>query len=127
MRIDLAVPRHRPLSLTPLIDVIFLLLLFFMLSSTFMRFAEVEVTGGTASAGAAAEAPDVLIRIDGGDWQVNGVSAGVEEAVTELKRLQEQGAARAVLLVRGEVTSQELVTAIERIRGETTLSLTVAR
>ncbi|WP_159585996.1 biopolymer transporter ExbD [Chelativorans xinjiangense] len=127
MRIDLAAARRRPLPLTPLIDVIFLLLLFFMLSSTFVRFAEVEVTGGAASAGTAAEAPDVLIRLDGGDWQVNGVSAGADEAVTELKRLQERGAARAVLLVRGEVTSQELVTAIERIRGETTLDLTVAR
>ena len=32
--------------MTSLIDVIFLLLLFFMLSSTFSRFAEVEISAG---------------------------------------------------------------------------------
>jgi biopolymer transport protein ExbD len=44
-------------TLTPLIDVIFLLLLFFMLSSTFTRFAEVPLTnagGGVADRAAAA-------------------------------------------------------------------------
>ncbi|WP_367714863.1 biopolymer transporter ExbD [Nitratireductor sp. GISD-1A_MAKvit] len=41
-----AVRRRKPLSLTSLIDVIFLLLLFFMLSSTFTRFASVEISGG---------------------------------------------------------------------------------
>ncbi|MFQ6550451.1 biopolymer transporter ExbD [Aestuariibius sp. 2305UL40-4] len=46
--------RRRPLSMTPLIDVIFLLLLFFMLSSTFSRFADVELM--TAGAGGAADA-----------------------------------------------------------------------
>ena len=127
MRIDMPVARRRPLSLTPLIDVIFLLLLFFMLSSTFVRFAQVEITGGTASSTATGQTPDILIRIDGDAWQVNGASVDAGAAVAELKRLQEQGAARAVLLVRGDVSSQDLVTALERIRRETTLSLTVAR
>ncbi len=38
--------------MTSLIDVIFLLRLFFMLSSTFSRFAEVELTAAGASASA---------------------------------------------------------------------------
>ena len=38
--------RRRRLSMTSLIDVIFLLLLFFMLSSTFTRFAELELAAG---------------------------------------------------------------------------------
>lgn len=40
--------------MTSLIDVIFLLLLFFMLSSTFTRFAEVELSAGGAGGAAAA-------------------------------------------------------------------------
>lgn len=45
--------RRRALSMTSLIDVIFLLLLFFMLSSTFTRFGDLPLT--TASGGAAAQ------------------------------------------------------------------------
>ena len=113
--------------MTSLIDIIFLLFLFFMLSSTFLRFAEVEVTGGTASSAARGEAPDILIRLDSQSWQVNGVSTDPEQGMTELKRLQEVGAEKAVLLVREELSSQDLVGALERIRRETSLSVTVAR
>ena len=46
--------QRRRASITSLIDVIFLLLLFFMLASTFTRYAEVEVTA--ASSGSASNA-----------------------------------------------------------------------
>ncbi|UUP15978.1 biopolymer transporter ExbD [Nitratireductor thuwali] len=127
MRIELAGVRKRPLSLTPLIDVIFLLLLFFMLSSTFTRFAEVEISGGRAGNGASAQRPDILIGIDGEAWRVNGLSLDADAAIEELTRLSENGAAKAVLLVRDGMNSQTLVGAVERIGRETRLDLTVAR
>jgi biopolymer transport protein ExbD len=127
MRIDLPIRRRRPLSLTSLIDIIFLLLLFFMLSSTFTRFAKVEISAGAASAHAAVQAPDILIRLASDRWQINGLPFTHEEALPELKRLQDAGAAKAVLVVRDGVTSQALVSALERIRDGTGLSVTVAR
>lgn len=127
MRIEFAARRRRGPSLTSLIDVIFLLLLFFMLSSTFTRFAEVDISGGSASAGPAAKTPDVLLRLDGEGWSVNGLALSSEDAVAELGRLESEGAASIVLLVRGEVTSQELIEAVEIIRRETDLTVSVAR
>lgn len=129
MHIDAAIFRRRRISLTSLIDVIFLLLLFFMLSSTFTRFAEIEVTGGAASASAAGERPDVLIALDDqGGWRINGVALPDEsEAMAELARLEAAGAGSAVLLVRGELSSQALVGAVESVRAATGLALTLAR
>lgn len=113
--------------MTSLIDVIFLLLLFFMLSSTFARFAEIEVSGGLASAAAPGERPDVLLRFDGTEWRINGLAIDSDELESELSRLAEAGAESAVLLVRGELTSQDLITAVERISEGSSLRLTVAR
>lgn len=127
MRIEALGRRRRPISLTSLIDVIFLLLLFFMLSSTFTRFASVEVTGGSAVASASAERPDVLIRLTGEAWSINGIEIDADAAMTELLRLKEAGAKTAVLMVRGETNSQTLVTAIERVTRGTGLTLSVAR
>jgi biopolymer transport protein ExbD len=127
MRIETTQPARRRLSMTSLIDVIFLLLLFFMLSSTFARFAEIEVSGGLASASAPGDRPDILLRFDGTEWRVNGLPVADEELETELARLSEAGARTAVLLVRGELTSQDLITAVERIGGGSALRLTVAR
>lgn len=126
MRIEAAIKRRRNMSLTSLIDVIFLLLLFFMLSSTFTRFAEVELSGGVAGSGGG-EPPDVLVRLDGEAWSVNGATTDAAGAMAEMARLQGIGAESAVLLVRGETTSQALITAVERIRSDTTLTLQVAR
>ncbi len=129
MRIEAHAPfRRRPLSLTSLIDVIFLLLLFFMLSSTFTRFARVEVSGGPASASVSGKTPDILIRLDGEDgWRINGQTLDEDAAVAELLRLGDAGAETAVLLVRGELTSQALVSAVERIRRDTSLTLSITR
>ena len=127
MRIDAVLRPRRRLSMTSLIDVIFLLLLFFMLSSTFARFAEIEVSGGVASSTAAGERPDVLLRYDGVEWRVNGLAIADDELEGELARLSEAGAETAVLLVRGEMTSQDLISAVERIGAGTPLRLTVAR
>jgi biopolymer transport protein ExbD len=127
MRLDFAVRRRRRLSLTSLIDVIFLLLLFFMLSSTFTRFAEVEIAAGRAASAAASPRPDILVRLSDETWKVNGIELTAAEAIVELQRLTEAGASKAVLLVRGEITSQTLVSAVERISRETSLTLSVAR
>lgn len=127
MRIDAVLRPRRRLSMTSLIDVIFLLLLFFMLSSTFARFAEIEISGGVASSTAAGERPDVLLRYDGVEWRVNGLAIADDALEGELARLSDAGAETAVLLVRGEMTSQDLISAVERIGTGTSLGLTVAR
>lgn len=125
MRIE-ATRRARRLSLTSLIDVIFLLLLFFMLSSTFTRFAEVEISGGEAVGGTTGQ-PDILLRLADDGLTVNGTAVDETALPAELKRLEELGAESAVLLVRGGATSQELVTTVETVKRETGLSLSVAR
>ena len=127
MRIESTLRHRRPLSLTSLIDVIFLLLLFFMLSSTFTRFSEVRIAGGPAAVSAAAERPDILVRLSADGWAVNGDAMDETAAMAELARLKAGGAASAVVLVRGELNSQALVAAVEKIGRETGLKLTVAR
>lgn len=127
MRLDFAVRRARRLSLTSLIDVIFLLLLFFMLSSTFTRFGEIELAAGRGGSGAAQERPDVLISLSKDSWKINGLSFDIDSVGEELKRLAAAGGKSAVILLRGDMTSQELVSAIETVRGAADLKLAVVR
>lgn len=65
--------RRRRLSMTSLIDVIFLLLLFFMLSSTFTRFSEVELAaGGAAAAATASDTRPFFLRLGTDSLDLNG-------------------------------------------------------
>lgn len=129
MQVDMAVQRRRRLSLTSLIDVIFLLLLFFMLSSTFTRFGEIEIAAGrVGEAQATTQAPDIFIRLAANNsWKVNGAELSADSAVSELARLEGTGARSAVLTVREKVTSQALIDALERIERTTKLRVGVTK
>lgn len=62
----LAPRRRRPISLTALIDVVFILLMFFMLTSTFSQWQALSLTSASADSHATTSEPQlVLIYADG--------------------------------------------------------------
>jgi biopolymer transport protein ExbD len=97
---------RRRLSLTPLIDVIFLLLLLFMLTSTFTPFAELEL--GAAGTGAAApETPPMFLRVSQEALSLNGRAVALAALAAEVTARAPEGAALLVSL-GGEVGAQRL-------------------
>jgi biopolymer transport protein ExbD len=115
MRLDARARRPSPLRLTALVDVIFLLLLFYMLSSNFLRFAEVEITSDTA--GVSREIPSLVVRLeDGGAVAVNGKRMAVGSLESALNRIDPPfGTTVAVFGGRGG-TVQDMVEVSETLR-----------
>ena len=91
---------RKSVSITSLIDVIFLLLLFFMLASTFARHSEFEISASAGGATAGAEAEVIQLRITADALFVNGRPATDDTLVA---RLQE-GMARSSMAVAVEVS-----------------------
>lgn len=58
--------------MTSLIDVIFLLLLFFMLTSTFSKFLEVELSTSGAGTVAQNDSPPMFLQLTPQDLRLNG-------------------------------------------------------
>lgn len=114
------------MSLTPLIDVIFLLLLFFMLSSTFSKYGEIEIgaAGGRAAAG---DTPPIFMQLREDGLTVNGVSMQGEEAMAELRRLEGEGARNLVLSVKPGPNAQTLIDTLADIEAATDLRLSIVR
>jgi len=111
---------RRTLSLTPLIDVMFLLLLFFMLTSTFARFGEIEVSA--ASEGGSTAYEDVRFVQLGEDTLS---LAGREVALASLPGELEN--ARVLVSLRPGASAQRLVDLLVMLRGTPGLSLKVLR
>jgi len=108
--------RRRRISLTALIDVVFILLMFFMLTSTFTQWRVVDFTAPVASVDSSVTAPKLLIlEADGalhlhdGDWQVSHVDLLDAAAVARL-----DADASFVLLPKGDVSVQLIVAALEQ-------------
>ncbi|MBN8294972.1 biopolymer transporter ExbD [Rhodobacter sp. NTK016B] len=113
---DLVPPRRRStLSLTSLIDVIFLLLLFFMLTSTFTRLGELDLTPG-APGGAQGQAAPVFVQLSPGDLRVNAHAVALDGLAGHLAPLAGEGG--MVLIALGEgVDAQRLVDVLAALRG----------
>ena len=110
MPVSPATFRRRKLSLTSLIDVIFLLLLFFMLSSTFSRHGEIAFLAATAGSGTVSDRPPLFLRLDGTALSLNGGVIALDQLLpTITEHIGDNPAPRVIVSVTGDATSQGLV------------------
>jgi biopolymer transport protein ExbD len=105
--------------------VIFLLLLFFMLSSTFTRFAEVELTSAGAGSAQASGAPVFLsLAVDG--LRINGSDATLADLSDALRPLRDDAGPLQVLIApQADVTAQRLTDVLAALRIVPNLSVTI--
>lgn len=110
--------RRRPLSMTSLIDVIFLLLLFFMLSSTFSKYAEIELlSAGAGQVDAAAQAP-FFLRLEPENLSFNGQAHRIEDLAEVLEAIGDNSGEKAVIIsLSGAVNAQRLVDLLAILRA----------
>ena len=110
MRFETAARRRRQLSMTSLIDVIFLLLLFFMLTSTFSRFADVELGAGGGAGPVATDVSPAFVKLSDARISLNGKTVLAEDLAAELSRRQAENGLNALILsVDDTASSQQLV------------------
>lgn len=115
---DFGAPRrkHR-MSLTPMIDVVFLLLVFFMLASQFGTPAQLSLSlGGGASSGYTG--PARLIRVDDDALQFNGTTRSEEDILAALPGLMDGPEDMIILRADEEVPLQRVIEVMEWLGAE---------
>lgn len=122
----MARPRRRRnrLSMTSLIDVIFLLLLFFMLTSTFSKFSEIELSAATSGAGATAGAKPFFMQLGVDSLRLNGDPLTFETLSASPLAEVEDGTPLLVSL-GAEVEAQRLADLLLALRALPGLRVTV--
>lgn len=106
--------------MTPLIDVVFLLLLFFMLTSTFSNFGEVELhqaAGGKT--GQAAPSERFFVQLGATRLTMNGTPVTLDEMATQLESGQ------VLVSLDEDVSAQTVVDLLVRLRGRPELTVLV--
>ncbi|MDG1129181.1 MAG: biopolymer transporter ExbD [Paracoccaceae bacterium] len=111
--IDSPRPRRKP-SLTPMIDVVFLLLVFFMLASRFGQEAQVPLMLG--GAGQAYSGPPRLIDVLPEGQRLNGVDRSMGDLLADLAGLTTQSTDTIILRARDGAELQHLVAVITALR-----------
>lgn len=111
---------RRAVSMTPLIDVVFLLLLFFMLTSTFLTFGEIELAPATPG-GEASGTPELRSFVQLGATRL--VLNGVPLALDALNDALQPG--QVLVSLDDDTTAQRLVDLLAEMRGRPDLNVVV--
>jgi biopolymer transport protein ExbD len=117
------------MNITPLIDIIFLLVIFFMLSTSFIKLealnmfvdkeeiVEQESTSNLSAAQKAIQkyaAQEAILRVNGNGFQVNGVEISENELAERLKEAVASSSSNKLIIEVGEgVRVQKLVELID--------------
>ncbi|KQI73292.1 biopolymer transporter ExbD [Loktanella sp. 5RATIMAR09] len=111
--------------MTSLIDVIFLLLLFFMLSSTFTRVSEVAFAAAGSGGTKSSERP-VFLSLATGSLRLNGSETAIGDLSSALATHRSGDATLGVLVATGaDVTAQRLTDLLVALRAIPHITVTV--
>ncbi|SEP79741.1 biopolymer transport protein ExbD [Ectothiorhodospira magna] len=130
MHIEAPAPRRRALiSLTPLIDVVFILLIFFMLASSFLDWSAVTLSTPSSQSSAAEDQLPLAVRIlPGGELRLGGEPVSAERLVIALReQLAVEPTRTVVVQPAGEVPLQTVVNVLDRVREAEPVSLRLSR
>lgn len=120
--------KRSTIGLTPLIDVVFLLLIFFMLASTFLKFSALPISGAKGGGQSSSLSEIALIQLrDAGVLRVNGIEVGIDGLKSQIAGLVAKGVTRAVLQPAKGSKVQDLVKVLELTRKTELKSVVVVR
>ncbi|MCB1705046.1 MAG: biopolymer transporter ExbD [Halioglobus sp.] len=120
----LASPARRKISLTALIDVVFILLMFFMLTASFTQYAESTLNTPTASEHTVNDSPQILrlsadrqVTVLGSD---GGAPLDLQDAIAGL-----DPEAPVILLPHADVDLQTILSVFEMLQARGAAQLTL--
>ena len=116
------------LNVAPLIDVVFLLLIFFMLASTFIKPEAIDLMleGSSTGGSSAEEMLNIEVVVDG-TIRLNGLRLSMPQLEAELASRIQGDQTRPVTIKAGaEVPVQTLVNIMDRVRAAGTNNLRLA-
>ncbi|AXI48862.1 biopolymer transporter ExbD [Sulfitobacter sp. SK012] len=106
--------------MTPLIDIVFLLLLFFMLTSTFSSYGEIELSQATAGAATPSEPSErAFVQLGATRLVLNGAPIALEDLTEQLETGQ------VLVSLDADASAQRLVDLLALLRGRAELTVMV--
>ena len=111
--------RKRPLiSLTPLIDVVFILLVFFMLASSFLDWRAIDLDAPVRTGSGITDTPALLIEIESGGLSVAGSPITSEDLTGKVESALAERPDRPVLIAPAPgIALQQTIDVLDAVRG----------
>lgn len=128
MQLDAPIIPRRRMSMTSLIDVVFLLLVFFMLASTFAQYSRIHVAGSAPGRAASAVQGAHFVRLHrDGRVDLNGSPLALVDLAAAISRSEAAPERRVIVRPLAGADVQQLVAVLEAVRRGQPQQIILAR
>jgi biopolymer transport protein ExbD len=120
-------PRHkRAISLTPLIDVVFILLLFFMLSSTFIQWRQIDVSAPSESQSESRDQRVVTLISNDGKYNIGNMTLSLKDMDSVMTVVKQDPEAVYVIDVKSGIETQTMIDLLDAFKKAGAKSVSLA-
>ena len=128
MDLGIPSPPKRKVSLTPLIDVVFILLLFFMLASSFIEWREIDLNVASNKSSVLQDNPPLVVRVTHDGLTLKGKQLSSQAFIEKISVLL-QNNSELIVVLRPQTTIplQQIVTLLDLIREQGVKNVSFAR
>ncbi|ANG61716.1 biopolymer transporter TolR [Marinobacterium aestuarii] len=128
MRLDLTLPaRRRAISLTPLIDVVFILLLFFMLSSTFTQWRQLDLAVPGTGAATPPVQHQVQLLSEDGRFRLDNLELNLQDRGALDRQISQQSDDLFVISADSGIATQTLIELLDALKAAGARQLSLAQ
>jgi biopolymer transport protein ExbD len=117
MLLSLPASNRKKISLTPLIDVVFILLLFFMLSSQFTQWQQLTLSSPSTAKNQADEYTVIRLNTNDGLVEINHREYRFDGMAAIQAYLQENTTDQVVVVTKPSIVTQTVVTLIDDLKS----------
>lgn len=123
-----AARRRAVISLTPLIDVVFILLIFFMLASSFLNWRSIELAAPAQAVPGASHDDALSVRLHADGLMINGAVVTLDDLTVQVQEhLIAAPEGRVLVEVTPGVPLQDAITVVDRLAAVGAVDLSLVR
>ncbi|WPZ35141.1 biopolymer transporter ExbD [Thalassobaculum sp. OXR-137] len=120
--------RRAVISLTPLIDVVFILLVFFMLASSFLDWRTIDLAAPTSAGAGSAMTGAMLLEIRPDGLRLSGHMVTLDEAERKIMaKVREKADQRVLIKPADGVALQDTVSVLDRLSAAGVANMSFVR
>ena len=120
-------PRRALVSLTPLIDVVFILLVFFMLASSFSNWRSIELDAPLRAGSGSTSDKALVIEVRKDGLRLAGVAVERDRLAARVKeQVERQPALKVLIRLTDGVALQEAIAVLDRLTAAGIKNLSLA-
>jgi biopolymer transport protein ExbD len=106
------------INITPMMDVVFIMLIFFVVTASFVKETGIGISRSTAAERPDESTPVATIKLDHQEHSINGTAVSLDGIESRLAQLQaEHPELRAQLVAAKGIKVATLVRAVEQVRS----------